>query len=108
MNRLGRPVAKRLAVALILVAIAVARISSASAQTTLAITRDATSNLDALVREAGANNPGVIAARVHWQAQDKVSIHAATLPDPQGSLQHLTVGSPQTLICYEISEAYYT
>ena len=108
MNRLGRLVAKPHAVALILVAIAVARISSASAQTTLAITRDATSNLDALVREALANNPGVIAARAHWQAQTKVPIQAATLPDPQVSLQHFTVGSPQPFSGYESSDFYYT
>jgi outer membrane protein TolC len=74
----------------------------------LAITRDATSNLDALVREAVANNPGVIAARVHWQAQDKVPIQAATLPDPQVSLQHFTVGSPQPFSGYESSDFYYT
>jgi outer membrane protein TolC len=95
-------------VALILVAIAVARISSASAQTTLAITRDATSNLDALVREAVTNNPGVIAERAHWQAQTKVPIQAATLPDPQVSLQHFTVGSPQPFSGYESSDFYYT
>ena len=108
MNRLGRLVARRHAVALILVAIAVARISSASAQTTLAITRDATSNLDALVREAVTNNPGVIAERAHWQAQTKVPIQAATLPDPQVSLQHFTVGSPQPFSGYESSDFYYT
>src|SRR5260370_37302431 len=95
MNRLGRPVAKRLAVALILVAFAVARISPASAQTTLPVTRDATSNLDALVREAVANNPVVIAAQAHWQAQTKVPIQAAKRPDPHACLQHSTVSSPQ-------------
>src|SRR5229473_2623934 len=108
MNRLGRLVAKRHAVALILVAFAVARISPASAQTTLPVTRDATSNLDALVREAVANNPVVIAARAHWQAQTKVPIQAATLPDPQASLQHFTVGSPQPFSGYESSDFYYT
>src|SRR5579864_1219738 len=108
MNRLGRFVAKRHAVALVLIAIAAARISPASAQTTLPVTRDATSNLDALVREAVANNPGVIAARAHWQAQTKVPIQAATLPDPQASLQHFTAGSPQPFSGYESSDFYYT
>jgi len=60
------------------------------------------------VREAVANNPGVIAARVHWQAQDKVPIQVATLPDPQVSLQHFTVGSPQPFSGYESSDFYYT
>jgi outer membrane protein TolC len=95
-------------VALILVTIAAARISLANAQTPLAIIRAATSNLDALVREAVANNPGVIAARVHWQAQTKVQIQAATLPDPQVSLQHFTVGSPQPFSGYESNDFYYT
>jgi len=74
----------------------------------LPITRDAKSNLDALVREALANNPGVIAARAHWQAQKRVPIQAATLPDPQVSLQHFTVGSPQPFSGYESSDFYYT
>jgi outer membrane protein TolC len=60
------------------------------------------------VREAVANNPGVIAARAHWQAQTKVPIQAATLPDPQVSLQHFTVGSPQPFSGYESSDFYYT
>ena len=54
------------------------------------------------------NNPGVIAARAHWQAQTKVPIQAATLPDPQVSLQHFTVGSPQPFSGYESSDFYYT
>src|SRR5579864_1474383 len=108
MNRLGRFVAKRHAVALVLIAIAAARISPASAQTTLPVTRDATSNLDALVREAVAANPGVIAAREHWQALTRVPIQVATLPDPQVSLQHFTVGSPQPFSGYESSDFYYT
>ena len=106
MNRLGRLVAKRHAVILLLVAIAIAR--PASAQTTLPITRDVTSTLNALVREAVANNPGVIAERAHWQAQTKVPIQAATLPDPQVSVQHFTVGSPQPFSGYESSDFYYT
>jgi outer membrane protein, heavy metal efflux system len=108
MNRLGRLVAKRHAVALTLVAIAVARISPAIAQTASPVTRGARSNLDALVREALANNPGVTSARAHWQAKEKVPIQAATLPDPQVSLQHFTVGSPQPFSGYESSDFYYT
>ena len=108
MDRLVRLVAKRHAVILILVAIAVARVAPANAQTTLPLTSDAASNLDALVREAVANNPGVIAARAHWQALTRVPIQAATLPDPQASIQHFTVGSPQPFSGYESSDFYYT
>jgi outer membrane protein TolC len=50
----------------------------------------------------------VLAARSHWQAQTKVPIQAATLPDPQVSLQHFTVGSPQPFSGYESSDFYYT
>ena len=108
MDRLVRLVAKRHAVILILVAIAVARVAPANAQTTLPLTSDAASNLDALVREAVANNPGVIAARAHWQALTRVPIQAATLPEPQASIQHFTVGSPQPFSGYESSDFYYT
>src|SRR5512146_1832630 len=108
MDRLGRLGAKRHAVILILVAVAVARMAPASAQTTLPLTPDAAPNLDALVREAVANNPGVIAAREHWRALTRVPIQAATLPDPQVSLQHFTVGSPQPFSGYESSDFYYT
>ena len=108
MDRLARLVAKRHVVIVILVAIAVARVAPANAQTTLPLTSDAASNLDALVREAVADNPGVIAAREHWQALTHVPIQAATLPDPQASIQHFTVGSPQPFSGYESSDFYYT
>jgi len=64
--------------------------------------------LRALVDEALARSPVVLAARSHWQAQTKVPIQAATLPDPQVSLQHFTVGSPQPFAGYESSDFYYT
>jgi cobalt-zinc-cadmium efflux system outer membrane protein len=50
----------------------------------------------------------VLAARSHWQAQTKVPIQVATLPDPEVSLQHFTVGSPQPFSGYERSDFYYT
>jgi outer membrane protein, heavy metal efflux system len=108
MDRLARLVAKRHAVILMLAAIAVARVAPANAQTTLPLTSDAASNLEALVREAVADNPGVIATREHWQALTHVPIQAATLPDPQASIQHFTVGSPQPFSGYESSDFYYT
>jgi cobalt-zinc-cadmium efflux system outer membrane protein len=64
--------------------------------------------LQALVDEALAHSPVVSAARKHWQAQTKVPIQAATLPDPQLGLQHFTVGSPQPFSGYETSDFYYT
>jgi cobalt-zinc-cadmium efflux system outer membrane protein len=108
MERLCRLVAKRHALILILVAIAFAPMSRANAQTIPPLTEDASSSLDALVREAVAANPGVIAAREHWQALTRVPIQVATLPDLQVSLQHFTVGSPQPFSGYESSDFYYT
>ncbi|MGC2494849.1 TolC family protein [Candidatus Binatus sp.] len=64
--------------------------------------------LRALVDEALARSPVVLTARSHWQAQTKVPIQASTLPDPQVSLQHFTVGSPQPFSGYESSDFYYT
>jgi hypothetical protein len=42
--------------------------------------------LRALVDEALSRSPVVQAARSHWQAQTKVPIQAATLPDPEISM----------------------
>ena len=64
--------------------------------------------LQSLVDEALSRSPIVLAARSHWQAQTKVPIQAATIPDPQVSLQHFTVGSPQPFSGYESSDFYYT
>jgi cobalt-zinc-cadmium efflux system outer membrane protein len=50
--------------------------------------------LKKLIDEAMARNPRIIAARLHWQAQARVPIQAATLPDPQLTFQPFSVGSP--------------
>ncbi len=50
----------------------------------------------------------MLAARSHWQAQTKAPVQAATLPDPEISMQHFTVGSPQPFSGYETSDFYYT
>ena len=68
----------------------------------------ASDRLKALVEEALSRSPVVLAAQSHWQAQTKVPIQAATLPDPEVSLQHFTVGSPQPFSGYETSDFYYT
>jgi outer membrane protein, heavy metal efflux system len=71
-------------------------------------TSTSSDRLRALVDEALARSPVVLAARSHWQAQTKVPIQASTLPDPEVSLQHFTVGSPQPFSGYESSDFYYT
>jgi len=67
-----------------------------------------TDGLDALVQEALEHNPAVAAARNHWQALKLAPIQAATISDPEVSLQHFTVGSPQPFSGYETSDFYYT
>ena len=62
----------------------------------------------ALVAEAMRASPEIAAAQGHWQATTRVPIQAATLPDPEVSLQHFTVGSPQPFSGYESSNFYYT
>ena len=64
--------------------------------------------LRALIDEALSRSPVVLSSRSHWQAQTKVPIQTATLPDPQMSFQHFTVGSPQPASGYESSDFYYT
>jgi cobalt-zinc-cadmium efflux system outer membrane protein len=50
--------------------------------------------LRALIAEAMARSPRIAAARLHWQALTRGPIQAATLPDPQLTLQPFSVGSP--------------
>jgi cobalt-zinc-cadmium efflux system outer membrane protein len=68
----------------------------------------ANSQIEAIVAEAIARNHGVVAAREHYQAQTKMPIQAATLPDPEVSLQQLTVGGPKPFEGYETSDFFYT
>jgi outer membrane protein, heavy metal efflux system len=64
--------------------------------------------LDALIQEALAQSPMILAARKHWQALTKVHVQVSTLPDPMVGLQQLSVGSPQPFSGYETSDFYYT
>jgi cobalt-zinc-cadmium efflux system outer membrane protein len=64
--------------------------------------------IEAMVGEAVARNPSVIAAREHYEAQGKMPIQAATLPDPEVSLQQLTVGGPKPFEGSETSDFFYT
>src|ERR1700730_14890234 len=68
----------------------------------------ANSEIEAIVAEAVERNPSVIAAREHYEAMGKMPIQAATLPDPQISLQQLTVGGPRPFEGYQTSDFYYT
>jgi cobalt-zinc-cadmium efflux system outer membrane protein len=68
----------------------------------------ANSLIDAMVAEAVARNPTVVAAREHYEAQEKMPVQAATLPDPEISLQQLTVGGPKPFEGYETSDFFYT
>src|ERR1700733_7842068 len=68
----------------------------------------ANSQIEVIVAEAVAHNPGVIAAREHYEAQAKMPIQAATLPDPEISFQQLTVGGPKPFEGYETSDFFYT
>jgi cobalt-zinc-cadmium efflux system outer membrane protein len=64
--------------------------------------------VDALVAEAMRSSPEIAAARSHYLATTRVATQVATLPDPEISLQHFTVGSPQPFSGYETSDFYYT
>ncbi|HYL57372.1 MAG TPA: TolC family protein [Candidatus Acidoferrales bacterium] len=83
-------------------------LASAIARPAHAATAATADNVETLVAEAMRQSPLVAAARSHWQAQDKVPIQVSTLPDPEVSLQHFTVGSPQPFSGYETSDFYYT
>src|SRR5207245_941976 len=60
-----------------------------------------------LLQEAEQNNPQIEAARQSWQATKQVPTQVSTLPDPQFTLQHLSVGSPRPFSGYTNSEFAY-
>jgi outer membrane protein TolC len=60
-----------------------------------------------LLDEAGKNNPQIEAARQSGQAAKQVPAQVSTLPDPQFTLQHLSVGSPRPFAGYTNSEFAY-
>src|SRR6267143_2619399 len=63
--------------------------------------------LSELLAEAEENNPQIEAARRGWQAAKQVPTQVSTLPDPQFTLQHLSVGSPRPFAGYTNSEFAY-
>jgi cobalt-zinc-cadmium efflux system outer membrane protein len=60
-----------------------------------------------LLQEAEKNNPQIEAARQAWQGAKQVPTQASTLPDPQFTLQHLSVGSPRPFAGYTNSDFAY-
>ncbi|MBF6570777.1 MAG: TolC family protein [Candidatus Binataceae bacterium] len=54
----------------------------------------ASETLQSLIDEALAHSPLIIAARRHWEAETRVPIQEATLPDPQIGFQSFSVGNP--------------
>jgi len=63
--------------------------------------------LATLLDEAENNNPQILAARHAWRAASLVPSQAATLPDPQFTLQQLSVGSPRPFAGFSNSDFAY-
>jgi outer membrane protein TolC len=61
----------------------------------------------ALLDEAVQNNPDILAARRAWQAATQVPSQISTMPDPQVTVQHLSVGSPRPFAGYSNSDFAY-
>ena len=63
--------------------------------------------LSELLAEADKNNPQIEAARHGFEAAKQVPTQVSTLPDPQFTLQHFSVGSPRPFAGYTNSEFAY-
>jgi outer membrane protein, heavy metal efflux system len=63
--------------------------------------------LSELLAEAEKNNPQIEAARQGFEAAKQVPTQVSTLPDPQFTLQHFSVGSPRPFAGYTNSEFAY-
>jgi outer membrane protein TolC len=63
--------------------------------------------LSDLLAEAEKNNPQIEAARQGWQAARQVPTQVSTPPDPQFTLQHVSVGSPRPFAGYTNSDFAY-
>jgi len=78
-----------------------------SAQETQLQHSAAPTSLTELLAEAEKNNPQIEAARQNWHAAKQVPTQVSTLPDPQFTLQHLSVGSPRPFAGYTNSDFAY-
>lgn len=63
--------------------------------------------LSSLLDEATRSNPDIQATRIGWQAAAQVPSQVSTLPDPQVTLQHFSVGSPRPFAGYSNSDFAY-
>ncbi len=63
--------------------------------------------LSDLLAEGEKNNPQIEAARHGFEAAKQVPTQVSTLPDPQFTLQHFSVGSPRPFAGYTNSEFAY-
>ncbi len=63
--------------------------------------------LENLLKEAERNNSRIQAARHGWQAAQQVPTQVSTLPDPQFTVQHFSVGSPRPFAGYTNSDFAY-
>jgi len=63
--------------------------------------------LSALLEEATRNNPDILAARRGWQAATQVPSQVSTPPDPQVTIQHVSVGSPRPFAGFSNSDFAY-
>jgi outer membrane protein TolC len=63
--------------------------------------------LAALLNEAVQNNPDILAARHAWQAATQVGSQVSTRPDPQVTVQQVSVGSPRPFAGYSNSDFAY-
>jgi cobalt-zinc-cadmium efflux system outer membrane protein len=63
--------------------------------------------LSALLEEAKRNNPDILAARRGWQAATQVPSQVSTPPDPQVTIQHVSVGSPRPFAGFSNSDFAY-
>src|ERR1700686_421038 len=68
---------------------------------------DLPSPLSALLDEAPRNNPDILAARRGWQAATQVPSQVSTPPDPQVTIQHVSVGSPRPFAGFSNSDFAY-
>ena len=63
--------------------------------------------VSALLDETAQKNPDILAARRAWQAATQVPSQVSTMPDPQVTLQHVSVGSPRPFAGYTNSDFAY-
>ena len=67
----------------------------------------AVASLPELLTEAEQHNPQIQAARQGWQAAKQLPSQVSTLPDPQFTVQQVSVGSPRPFAGYTNSDFAY-